>query len=295
MSSTPRGSAVCLCIASHNVRSLSPAKAATLGALWHRAKLDIVFLQETWLSLSLEGIAATRLRGWTPFWAHAEVGEAPPTARGAGRVGRSRGVAVLIRSALLGQRNIVVHDASLQRSPEGRLLLLDVDWAGHRLCLVSAYLPSGNPQAQRDFIAGPLQCTATRCVARGRCLVLAGDFNFVPDAALDRLPANMATPPVASTWQRHLSGVTDVYRRQYPRGRHFTHFHSHGAARLDRVYVSTEAVHFCKVARLPAYMAGLTDHRPVGIRILPNQPCPPPPRKPPRVRLTIQPSSRPFR
>jgi hypothetical protein len=145
----------------------------------------------------------------------------------------------------LAEGDLTVHEAMAQRSDDGRLLLLNVDWAGHQLTLACAYLPSSNTAARRQFISTRLSDSYTRCLASGREPLLGGDFNFIADGTLDHLPAcQQADGVAAERQQQRLGGQSvDIYRHRWPRARQVTRFQHHSAPRLDRLYISASAQH----------------------------------------------------
>jgi hypothetical protein len=141
---------------------------------------------------------------------------------------------------LLAEGALTVQEATAQRSDDGRLLLLHVDWAGHQLTLERAYLPSSNTAAQRQIISTRLiSDSCTRCLASGREPLLGGDFNFIADGTLDHLPACQQADGAAAERQQRLGGqLVDIYRHRWPRARRVTRFQHGSAARLDRLYIT---------------------------------------------------------
>lgn len=58
---------------------------------------------------------------------------------------------------------------------DGRLLAVDVDWGGHKLVLINAYLRTCAAAAQKDFIYKQLMPLQRDCASRGRTPLAAGD------------------------------------------------------------------------------------------------------------------------
>ena len=254
-------------------------KCFQLAKLWRRMQLDVVLLQETHVSqrqqaeadTTLRFIAQTLLTGvWTAFWAHA--GDNPCT-----------GVAVLIRTALINSGAVSVSEAAVVRDAGGRLVAVPVRWGGHRLQLVSAYLPSGDPAGQRTFITQhlqPLMDAADAPAQSRRMQVWGGDFNFVEDPQRDRLPAPAGSHPDSVT-ARHLhaqcTGMVDQWRRLHPTSATFTYNQQAAAgeagisySRLDRFYTSAALSDY--VTKCDVQHPTTSDHRPVTLTLVAQQP-----------------------
>jgi len=275
---------------SHNVNGLTTAAAVDLAAAaWQQARYDIVFLQEHHLTFTTRTKIQRRLlrRGWRAFFALSPAG-----ASGRGRAG----TAILIRRELLDRQEVTLigGDAGVQLGPEGRFTALSVCWCGHRLHLCSIYLPSGDPTAQRQYIASHLSPLAAAAHSAGRQLVWGGDFNFVPDPLRDRLlpgPAAAAAHPDVSTqrlWAECLPTLADAWRRRHPARRCFTYVTGTAASRLDRFYVSPELLPRLAVCSVSSAVVG--DHRPVSISLVGLQPSS---LGPPRARVRVEFASSP--
>ena len=207
---TQRCAAPTLKVGSHNVRGLGCRhKAAAAAALWKQQQLDIILLQETKLSVvKLAGIAP-KLKGWRrAYWCHFGTGD-EPSARAA------RGVAILVRDGC----PLAVDETSVTRlgsgTDAGNLIHLKGVWGGHRLHIASIYLPNEAPR-QTNFIEQHLRPLRASLPADTK-LVWGGDFNFVPNVALDRVSSvassSAATHPntgVQRAWERHLPDLLDV-------------------------------------------------------------------------------------
>jgi exonuclease III len=282
---------------SHNVRGLGTAAAAAdLDAAWRALGFDVVCIQETMWAQGSPACAAAieRLRGlgWAVYSSEA----ARCTA----------GVAVVVRADLLAENGGPVEVAA-QAAPspgaQGRLVSLHMDWRGHLLHVASVYLPAGDFAAQRAAMTQVLSPLAAAAAAAGRQCVWGGDYNFTPDPPRDRLRPAGALPSsgeasAARAWREHLGPhLADALRLRAPARRVFTHFSRVGAARLDRFYVSHDAlpsVRRVAAAGLPrgaqpAAVRGCarSDHRPVMLDLVHRQPLVfTAPR--PRVRLAFR-------
>ena len=278
-------------LGSYNARGLSHAgHAADAAALWRDLQLDVVFVQETnWAEDASSAAAAQQAleaAGWVVYYTPGV--EAGQRASG--------GTAITVRSNLLaengGALTVVGNPFDCVGLP-GRLTGLDADWRGHKLRLASIYLPSGRPSAQQEAINGALAAFHAAARQAQRDCVWGGDFNFCADPTLDRLrlrPAaatsagNNTNPcSAARAWHANFGAtLVDVFRVRSPTRRRFSHFSRHGAARLDRLYVSVElqqAATRADVARLPAGASAAavnayaqSDHRPVYFDLLHAQP-----------------------
>lgn len=234
-------------IGSHNVRGLRTNLPASL-LLWSRAGYQIVLLQETHLTESLEPSINVKLEqeGWTPFWAHG--------------TSASCGVAILVRSYLIRSQTISVRSTRLVDSTmvgaledaAGRALSMRLQWAGHDLDIVSVYLPN-DPGKQRAFLSASL----APLLNLSRNIIVGGDFNFVSNPALDRpLRRTAAGIPLSTdsstsqVWQDLFSSLTDTYRRQHPTRRGFTYAANGAVARLDRIYTTSRLEPFITSANI---------------------------------------------
>ena len=276
-------------IVTHNVGGLTDAvKVQQLVGAWARSGARVVCIQETWAGRS-GGQSEEQLRQWFQRAAQTVgVGEAR-VVFGSNSLhdGHRAGVAVLALSGVSGHRlQLRVRHAST----DGRCLTCDLEWAGHRFLLANTYWPNQHTQQER-FLEEVLRPAVGR-VGRGSLLLL-GDFNFVPDAALDRsrllggqvwnmdrLGQGLLHQRLLSVLQEQGHTVLDAFRCKHPSSPGFTHIRRHASqgqlpgwsgSRLDRIYVSAPAVpflHACKVLASP-----VSDHLPVGVVLLPVAPA----------------------
>jgi hypothetical protein len=181
-----QGKAAALKIGSLKVNGLlTPGRAHACVKLWMQQRLDVVLLQETHLQTGRSLLTANKLLeeaasqlccgGYTPYWALA--GEP------------SSGVGILIRTALLtsGAMQLIgkspdtpyvpVHDAA------GRWIMIPARWGGHRINLVSVYLPASSSVRRQEFIKKELGKLYKKAGAH----IWGGDYNFVPSPPWDRV------------------------------------------------------------------------------------------------------------
>ncbi|PNH03345.1 Transposon TX1 uncharacterized protein, partial [Tetrabaena socialis] len=237
--SNPRRAPPALRVGSHNVRGLLGTAAygghgrlVTLLHCWAQQHLDVVCVQETHVcsrdiprasTALLNASRELRLGVWRMWWAPA------PSPR-------AGGVAIFFRSALCtsGAFQLRADPPAPAAATEGRLLHLPVAWGGHDFTLACAYLPSGNPPAQRAFIKTHL---APLAAAPGSH-VWAADFNFVTHPALDGTSARIQDAATARCFLEACPGLADAFRCLHPARRAFSFVHPAGASRLDRILVS---------------------------------------------------------
>lgn len=258
-------------IVSVNVNGLSSAvKRRALFAGLGRQQHDIAVLQETHLAsdedaeaLLAQGSGTGRPWAGRAFWSH-------------GRRA-ARGVAVLFAPGFAGI-DIQTDYSDGAATDGGRVLR--VGWTdsatGQRWAVVAIYAPNLNA-AQRAFFAptGPVWA-ALEAGYREATVLVAGDFNCILEA--DDGSTAAAAAQAASEAAAALRGLvvhfnlTDAWRQCRSRAAPstvdcpFTHIATHGgsARRLDRVYVTADAV---TADRLVACR-----HLPLGV--LPGDHCP---------------------
>ena len=173
-----------------------------------------------------------------------------------------------------------VQVTELSSTPDGRLLACRLAWGGHSLTVVNTYWPQ-LPDDQRVMLDTAVRAAVT--TARRGGLMLVGDFNHVPDAALDRTPlpggrthnsdrlAEEATAARLAALLRETGHqCADAYRERHGRTPGYTRGSSVEASRLDRCYLSVAVMpymHACRVGE-----AGGSDHWPVRVSLLPVLP-----------------------
>jgi exonuclease III len=143
-----------LSITTHNVSGLlgtAPtmhvlSKLHALCRIWMHHKVDIVCLQETWITTPLIHMSEFHLNwasmllggcGWVPF-------RTPAISP------HSYGVAILVRSALLSSGSLQVGIPCPHAT--GRILTLPMSWGSHDFTCIVTYVPSASYSTQRTFI-----------------------------------------------------------------------------------------------------------------------------------------------
>ena len=237
---------------------------------WLLYKLDIVFVQEHMVpqdgnhashQSNLDLIAA-RLHGPS----YLILSACSPTASG--------GVAILIRKDLIidGIFSIIGGENNVIAAPDGRMIHMHASWAGHALHLVNVYLPSGDPQAQQDFIR--TQLMALDC--KGHDVILGGDMNFTMDWRRDRFLPLATSHPDAYTalvmtdfLDRNKLSKTSLFRHFHPTTKAFSRFDNQGSRSLiDGFFVSQSLL--SHISRCRIENITLSDHRPVTLCLRPR-------------------------
>ena len=169
-------------VGTHNVQGLV-AHLQPLVEGWMRQRLDVVLLQETWVTFFQAAKVCRQLdaacRGVDPRHEGYQVVWGFNTA---GNASRSAGVAVLVRRALVNSGQLTIRQQQVVATPQGRLVVLPMQWGGHDLKVVSAYLPNSSTD-QQAFIN---DCMHVHLQGQDH-LVCAGDFNFVESTCLDEV------------------------------------------------------------------------------------------------------------
>ena len=313
----------------HNVRGLNESNIPRFTQTWDELHLGIVFIQEHWSpsvhhSTSLQTKFARRQhgRGWTVFWRY-KVTTSTPTfdastspntpsepENTSPNVTHGRGgVAIAIRTCLIRDGLVkIIGDPTSTGPADGRVISLNIDWAGHKLALASLYLPNTPPE-RTQFLQNRLLPLATSAAAAQRQLIWGGDFNFVHNPSLDRLTttggvatiSTATTEATATAWTATptLAALVDVFRQQHPSARHMTWLQPNGqcGSRLDRFYTSqTLSSYVLCPSTLPrsALRRSIndSDHKVVVCHLAPRSLKPPnsssrPPTAPPRLNISF--------
>lgn len=253
-------------VATHNVCGMhQQRKVQLLVRMWIELDLDIICVQETHVRLdechAVQQMVDAAARATDLHHGGFQVVWACNNHHGAAR---SAGVAVLLRRSLLTEQDMVVTGMHAVPHPTGRLLTIPVRWGGHSLHIVGAYLPNTEVE-QQLFIQSIVQPAVN---GRHDCVV-AGDWNFVPCAGLDRVSSapggGVHHDAAAHCFSAQCPDLVDVFRHLHPTRRVYTHHSPTSAARLDRVHISSTIQQYvvsCGVGDVP-----VSDHRPVWVQI----------------------------
>ena len=253
-------------LGSHNTNGIITPQAAQLAAHeWMRAGFDFVLIQETHLTFHARPVVERRLKilGWTMLVS------ITPSGHG--------GTAIVYRTRL--ETDGTLHrpggPAAVRHADDGRHIAAPFNWGGHALLIASIYLPSGNPTAQRAYIADQLRPLYDAAGASGRRLLWGGDYNFAPEPHLDRLrhPPGAPHPDIGTQrrWSEALPDLVDVWRRRHPARRGYTFIRSTAASRLDRFYASPELLSYIAICAIRD--RALSDHRPVSLVLTASDPA----------------------
>jgi hypothetical protein len=165
------------------------------------------------------------------------------------------------------------------KDDSGRVLSVPLNWRGHRLLIINAYVPNEAQRAKQyllDVVRPVLAETG------GRQPVLLGDFNFVSDVSMDRLRTgdtaaarDMARTPsdaaCGAVFQREVApDLVDTFRHMHPARKGMSFFYSGGAARLDRVYVRESFMPTVTSSAIVTIGGAYSDHKAVAVHIMPS-------------------------
>ena len=184
-----------------------------------------------------------------------------------------RGVAIALKLELTKPGSpLQLHDSSVVRSSDGRLIHCHLEWAGHIIRLVNVYLPNDDI-SRKSFLenccnlAGPTEQ-----------LVIGGDFNFVMKSSLDRPPLlgsiNRSRPESGTIehWGGLFPGRINVWRQHNPRRPGYTWFSSSTASRIDRCHVGPDISFYSRSVRLSSHPPVVSDHKMVAFAISARDP-----------------------
>jgi exonuclease III/predicted nucleic-acid-binding Zn-ribbon protein len=148
---------------------------------------------------------------------------------------QSKGVAILFKSSLN-----VTHNCHF-RDSDGRLVVVNMKIGDENFRLINIYAPNKARERYNFFKA-----VEDRLHAPGIRVLVAGDFNCVEDASLDRIttPGNRTVfydIKLLTEWSRTYA-IEDVFRRLHPQLRVMTWRAGNVAARLDRFYMHPDTV-----------------------------------------------------
>lgn len=245
-------------VATHNVRGLR-SHVVALAKVWLEQRLDVICVQESHLPFAEAARVCSLLNSACRVWDTQHPGF--HAVWGLNTVdSRSAGVLLLVKKSLVDTEALVLQEGQAHRDLGGRLLSVPVSWGGHSFRLSCVYLPNDSP-SQQTFVNQHL----APLLQVGGEHVVAGDWNFVADPALDKVSAAPlggaahSPAPSAALHRAAGGGLCDVFRLLHPTRRAFTHHSITSAARLDRVYctqgLSAYAAQCVVVADTPS------DHR----------------------------------
>uniref|UniRef100_A0A3Q3H395 Reverse transcriptase domain-containing protein n=2 Tax=Kryptolebias marmoratus TaxID=37003 RepID=A0A3Q3H395_KRYMA len=207
--------------------------------------LDIALLQETRLSATEHLKLKRDWVGNVYFSAHSQ---------------NKKGTAILIHKNL---PFILEHE---EKDSEGRFILITGSIHGQHITILNVYAPNDDsPQ----FISRMILLFNHHCKGIG---FLAGDFNCVMNASLDRSSAAKLPNPKASAVLKNLctdTGLIDIWRHLHPKTRDYTFYsHPHNSySRLDYFFIPKSLLHLVQSCNLDPIV--LSDHAPVFLSVDP--------------------------
>lgn len=220
----------------------SPIKRGKVMTYLKHNKVDIAFIQET----HFKGEEALKLKyGWVGHVFHSSFSS------------KRNGVAILVN------KNLNFIPTGQVKDDEGRMVCLQAMINGTTVVLCNIYAPNiGDPNFYYEL-------NKTLGEMDGQ-IILAGDFNQVWDAFIDKSKSNDQTYPkdrAAIHMMSKDNGLVDIWRLVNPREREYT-FYSHchkSHSRIDMFLISntmTKHVTHCKINAI-----ALSDHAAVKLGI----------------------------
>lgn len=228
-------------VISYNVKGLhSPIKRKKILNQLRKNNCQIAFLQETHL----------------PDTEHEQLKKswADKVFYSSHQSGRKRGVSILIH------RQVNFSLDSVHKDSEGRFILVNGLIDGIQVSLMNIYAPN---EDKPGFIS---KIFTTILQHSTGILLLGGDFNCVMSQFKDRQPPSRASTPRMSKRLKHLSmesGLVDIWRSKYPKGRDFTFYsHRHSSySRIDLFFTPKSEMH--RIESIKILSITLSDHAPL--------------------------------
>ena len=200
-------------ILSYNCRGLNNyTKRQKLFSWFQNQKLDIIMLQETFCTNKLE-----------PYLRASWKGEIKLTLSDSSH---SRGVAILF------QRNFAGKVLNHHSSKDGRLLIVNIEFAGEIISLVSLYAPN-NEYDRIAFFKAVTHLLKTHCDNLNN-IVVGGDFNTCV-RVIDRHPTATKTDHSIAILNEMMQScqLIDVWSMKHPTTPGFTYFDKKTKAIVD--------------------------------------------------------------
>jgi len=281
-------------IITFNLRGLKLDDIRRLTNFLDQHKIDIALFQETHIQshtearMFHEALTSHHHATWRTFWHNDHSKQ------------HARGISTWVRTSREQREDIQIIENSIQKRAGGRLLLLTVQWSGHRIRLGNVYMPTAstaNYWEQRKLIVQQL------AIQTHRAFVCAGDWNMVEDAQKDTTSKvrqhNLNERNTVKFFQATLGAVLEEpHKVDLQEKGVFTHLqntiHGQVRSRLDRFYMSADVTRYVhKMTRtLETHNYGLrSDHKPVCLELLgktPYQPKPSPPQHMRAVKLSAK-------
>jgi hypothetical protein len=252
------GPAAALRVASHNVSALSsPAAVRSLVLHWLASDIHVVCIQETWAgrpSYTRACIPHSAMETWIrmALTDHPGLPPQPCSILWADNTATdgNAGLAVI---CFAGPNGSPVTASHHRPHTSGRLQLVDIAWGGHSFLLANTYWPSDFAAHRSEFLSA---CLSPALTDSQLPICLLGDFNWVPDSAIDRRPEPSRSTAegdasLSLAFSQAFPSLTDVATVRHNRTK-FTYMSGGVVARLDRVYMTADLLpHCCDLAVRP--------------------------------------------
>jgi exodeoxyribonuclease III len=270
-------------IASWNLENVAPRLGPRLAAELAALAADVVCLQELKLRRVDAALVEAMAASLPSHELHVSLPDDPRNVRFRG--GRAYGVATYVSRVLAPA---VAHTPAWDR--EGRVVVTELPDSG--LAIVNVYAVNGTDAPYFDetgAVDGDRHTFKRRCQARivelglalrarGRELILIGDWNVTRTARDIHPRLRMAPPHVAA--RAHLNDtllpaldVVDAFRELHPDERAYTWFAKRSvpldAARVDYALVSRSLMPKVRAATIDPSLRAGSDHAPIAIELLP--------------------------
>jgi len=220
-------------------------KRAKYFELFKTKKLDIIFIQETYLQCSKDIDNVKKQWKGESFWSYS----VSPHSRG---------------TAILFSHNLNCQVQSYHFDLNGCMVVIDVCVKGLKLRLISIYAPVNNTERKSFFLS------IQPYLVTNRIVILAGDFNCVENIYLDKSggcqQSGDQSADILAKYKNDYN-LIDAFRCLYPSARDFTWFSSSCDVkeRLDRIYVSKSITKFLQSVNHDKYL--LSDHATVTLAL----------------------------
>lgn len=213
-------------------------KRAKVFELINLKKIDILFLQETYLCCNSDVNNVKKQWKGKSFWSYS-------------KSLHSSGTAILISANLDCKVDNYHFDLN------GYLVVLDVSIKGLKLRLISVYAPVNSVDRKQLFYS------IQPYLVSNRSIIFAGDFNCIENISMDKSGGNEflrdKTADILTSYKNDFQ-LIDIFRHLYPNIKDYTWWSSNGTIkeRLDRIYMSKSIDKFAIAVNHDKYL--ISDH-----------------------------------
>ena len=164
----------------------------------------------------------------------------------------SRGVAIVIK------REGNIHVININRSNDGRRLLINIKYNDESFCLVAAYAPDQN---RVEFLKRLSTWIRQHAIDQDR-IIIGADMNTV-DMKIDRASGNLDKSSTQYTKFKEALDISDTWRHHHPSEISYTYIHpsGNGKSRIDYILASDNLMPFCQNTEIT--VAPVPDHKAV--------------------------------